>query len=746
LTTTCFLIEELYPKDLGGIGRLMHNIFLHSHSLDPDHSLHVVMPAQSGQDQKILSETFAGIVTFHYVDSDQNIAKHLGIATLANAAATRNLKEPFLKGLRFLDAVLQAEKHIGSKFDHIEIPDHMGIGAVILSAKKAGVAFAQTDITCRVHSTLSLIINHEPFYHMRSDWLAPRLEMERQSLRDADRVIVHLPALAKCNQAHFNLPDAWLKKVETAFPPAIWPDTESPVSETEKDADFIFTSRFQPFKRPELFIMAALALLTSKSDFAGNFRLISYGFDQQYIDGLRLKVPAGFRSRIRIETNLPEQQRQSAIASGRVVHCSAFESLCTLAFEVSKAGRPLLLAKDCLAFGKTDIWQDGENCLMFDPDPDSLAAAMERSRHWHPKEIVKTTTDAYYFHQPASSIVPTKAETKADIFIGPLLTRPDFDRFAQYSRKNPSARAFASEADILLFKAKEHKNLIPFQARKCQGDQLCDLVSLANGPVVIASPNTLPTTGFIALGLACIKPGRIYTSNSKTVEGKLNIYPGKMPSILASDYRLAPLCLMLHSDDCNVIGKQDDRDLLPRLLARIAKSDLDITHNPLPQLIETKPFIDDLPDRRILGFDPSPAWINGVRTIGIDVKTATFNEFLLAKPVDLAGQITQKITLEKDTELTFKLVADTSYTDKIFALEINNSGSDGLAKVSLHQTPTDTAIEQHKNGQQCREIRARQAYQMRWGPLFNKTDLVLVISSDQETSLEINEVLVISRE
>ncbi|MCF6304268.1 MAG: glycosyltransferase [Rhodobacteraceae bacterium] len=746
MTKTCFIIEELYPKDLGGIGRLMHNILLHSHSLDPGHSLHVVMPAQSGQNRKTLSDSFANIVTFHYVDHDENIARRLNIAGLSNAAASRNLTEPFLKGMGYLDAILQAEKKIGAKFDHIEIPDHLGLGAILLSAKKAGVAFAQTDITCRVHSTLSLIIDHEPFYHSRNNWLAPRLEMERQSLRDADRVIVHLPALAKCNQTHFNLPDTWLEKVEVAFPPAIWPETSVPISDTGKDADFIFTSRFQPFKRPELFIRAALTLLNSKSDFTGNFRLISYGFDQYYIDDLRLMVPARFRPRIRIETNLSENTRQSAISSGRVVQCSAFESLCTLAFEISKAGRPLLLAKDCLAFGETGIWQDGDNCLMFDPDPGSLAAAMEHSRHWQPKTIVKTASDAYYFHKPAISPAPHKAESKAAIFIGPLLNQPDFDGFADYYKENPSARAFASEANILRFAAKEQKNLIQLHPHKTQGQQLREYVALADGPVVIASPNTLPSAGFITSGLACISPGQIYTSNSKTVDGRLNIYPGNMPSILASDYRFAPLCVMLHSDDCNIIGKQDDRDLLPRLLTRIAKSDLDIIHNPLPQLLEIKPLIDVLPDRRILGFDPSPAWHNGVRTIGIDLKSARFNDFLVVKPVDLTGQIDPVIALLKDTDLAFQLTADPGYSDRILAINIRNSGADGVAKVSLHQTGTDAALERHKNGQQCRNIRAGQAYQMRWGPLFDDANLVLVVSSDQDTSLEINEISVISRE
>jgi len=35
---------------------------------------------------------------------------------------------------------------------------------------------------------------------------------------------------------------------------------------------------------------------------------------------------------------------------------------------------------------------------------------------------------------------------------------------------------------------------------------------------------------------------------------------------------------------------------------------------------------------------------------------------------------------------------------------------------------------------------------MRWGPLFDDAGLVLVVSSDHDTTLEIEEILLISRE
>ncbi len=749
MTKTCFIVNELYPKDLGGIGRLMHNILQHSHAINPDAELHVVLTAQRQSASQELIDFFADIATFHFFDTDENIAKNIGVSSLKNAAALRHLKQPVLTGLRILDTVLAAQNQIGADFDHIEIPDHMGVSALLISAKRSGIAFENTEITCRIHSSLSAIIAHEPFYHNRSDWLAPRLEMEHQSLRDADRIIAHFPSIADFNQQHFDLPKTWKHKVETSFPPAIWPAETAEITQTDPNADFIFTSRFQPFKRPELFIKAALALLESGSDYSGKFRLISYGFDREYIDSLRLMIPPKWRGRIRIEIDLPGDARKAAIQSGITVQPSAFESLCALAYEVSAAGRPILLAQDCLAFGKNERWNDGENCLLFPPTPQGLAKTMEKSRTWQPKSVANTTADPCYFHKPVTQNAKPKPHETALILIGPLLTKMDFEIFGKTNFGKFQKQAFASPENIARFAPDNPEDILKIPPSEFCGTVLRQTAARAGHPVLFATSNALPSQDFITTGLTCLTRGVVFSTNSKNLDGRLNIYPGKMPSIAATDYRLMPLCFMLHPADLDIINDQDDTHFMQRLLARIARSDLDIVLCPRPLVIETSPLIDIPPSRNLLGFDPDPHWKNQIQSIAIDVKTAQFTELLKDRPAnfkqnDIAGAFKVKISCEQPNLV--QLQSETSVSGQILAVKIRNTGKTGKATVSLHQTTEPNALERHNSGQNCRVIRANQTYQMRWGPMNQAAAPVLVLSADQDTEVEIDEFLVISRE
>ena len=43
MASVCFIVEELFPQDLGGIARLMHNIFHHAKLENPAAQIHVAM-------------------------------------------------------------------------------------------------------------------------------------------------------------------------------------------------------------------------------------------------------------------------------------------------------------------------------------------------------------------------------------------------------------------------------------------------------------------------------------------------------------------------------------------------------------------------------------------------------------------------------------------------------------------------------------------------------------------------------
>ncbi len=740
MTKTCFILDELYPADRGGIARLMHNIICQAKAENPALDLHVVLARKRGSAE--LESYFADIASLHYFQPDIRIAERMGLADLRPQALLGKMVEPTQRALRVLDAVLQASAACGG-FDHIEIPDHLGLGAMILQARRAGLAFANTEITCRLHSSLSAIIEAEPFYHPRSDWLAPRLEMERYSLEHADRVIAHLPCIADFNQQHFGFDAAWKSRVEVAFPPVIWPRPEA--SQPSKGKDFIFTARFQPFKRPMLFIKAAITLLDGGSDYSGNFRMISYGFDADYIDSLRLAVPTRYKDRITIETNVSAKDRLAAMASGIIVQPSRFESLCALAYEAEAAARPLLLARDCLAFGDNPHWRDGENCLMFDPGPQALAQTMETARQWQPKPRPAPPAAPPYFAAPVAK-PPNASKAGVAILVGPV---EDMESLAEIGKRLAPLLKFTQ--GIQTFGSKDlpdASDILPYHRLNeadFAGAQWRALAqSLPAEAVILCRPEALPSAQFVQTGAAVVAAGIAYSSQSRMEDTqKLLIYPGKFPTLNAMEPRLCPPCLMLDKADLALIDPLDERDLLARLILRLGGAGQELRLSPMPYIRETGP-LPAPPGRRALGYEAAP-WQAGLRRIGIEPKSSRQDPLLSPLPLALRLEGAVDLILTKaepcgiDTHhaQAFTLNPDADMTRAILALTAYNESAESEIEVSLHQANPEPALKAHKEGRGLRRLKAGQSYTMRWGPLWRAAHLTLVVSSSIPAKLRL---------
>jgi len=605
VTRTLFILDELYPVDRGGIGRLMFNIVQQAKQDTPALDLHILLGRPKSADHKAVTQALNGAAQVHYIESVADTSAWLGVKDITKSIATnQSLNQPFQNGLRLLGSALRVQDEVGV-FDHIEIPDHMGIGAVLLMAREAGLAFQGAEITCRLHSSLSAIMAVEPFYHARSEWITPRVEFERYSLQHADRVVAHIPSIASLNCAHFGFGAAWMDKVEVAFPPAIWPAAALPPNPLPDEPDFIFTSRFQPFKRPDLFIKAACTFLDQNPDYSGKFRLISYGYNPEYIDSLRLMIPERFLHRITLEVNLPSDKRTEAMAGAIIVQPSIFESLCALAYEVAANQNPILLAQDCAAFGAFDRWIDGENCLLFAPTPAALAQTMEKAVGWRPSQPVNTTPDPAYFSQPAQASSPPKNEGAPTVLVGPLLSDSDFSVFNDFAAQTGISAIGYAPAQ---YRRAGFESVTWFDEGDYQGAQLRALAERF-GLVVLASPNALPTAEFLQAGANCTRSGLAFSAISKVQNpAQLNIYSGKMRSLLASDHRPCPPCIMLHRDDLSLIDPTDDQDINLRLLARLAESEVGLVLSPLPMVVETDPLAAQKPDRRLIGIERSGDW------------------------------------------------------------------------------------------------------------------------------------------
>lgn len=750
MTTTCFILDELYPSDRGGIARLMHNTIHHAKATNPDHNFHVVLARKKPDDQTLI-ESFKGIATLHYFRPDFRVAERFGLANLHVSAVFKKQEDPVLREMRVLDAVTEAARLCGG-FDHIEIPDHMGLGSILVQAKRAGHGFQNTEITCRIHSTLSAIIDAEPFYHPRNDWLAPRLEMERYAVQNADRVVAHLPSIARFNQAHFEFDESWMDKVEVAFPPVIWPEVVAPPSPPVAK-DFIFTARFQPFKRPELFIKAATAMLDGGSDFSGNFRMISYGFDPDYIAYLRLLVPAHHRNRIRIETNISRKERLTAISQGIIVQPSKFESLCALAFEASVERRPLLLAKDCLAFGDDPHWVDQENCLLFAPNPASLAATMEKARHWQPSATVDTRPDASYFALPAT---PAKrhAALPVGLLIGPINDAKSMEDIsaliAPLQKFVSTIQLFGTLLPELAPTDMDYHTLKDSDFQGAQWHRFAR--ELETEAVLLCTPDALPLARFATHGAQVVQPGTAYSSQSKdSVSRQMIIYPGKAKTMNVSDPRICPPCLMLHRNDLDLIDMSDDNALFPRLIARLARSPVGLVLSPAVNVIETA-FTESAPDQRLMGHEGAHPWQDGLRWIGVEPKNAARNSLLDIQPITLKLAIDaaqecaagKPLDLEAALAIAYPLNCDAETDNHVLAFQAIHAGTEGKISVSLQQAGEKEALAQHKQGKNCRVLKPGQAYQMRWGPLWESDVLTLVVSADITAKLRLDNPILIS--
>ena len=176
--------------------------------------------------------------------------------------------------------------------------------------------------------------------------------------------------------------------------------------------DFIFSSRLQPFKRPDTFVRAAVRLLRDDPACTSLFHVASYGWDQTYIQWLQGLVPVDLRLRIHFHPTLTQEERAQLLRRSIVVIPSIYESLCLFAYESAMVGLKVILNRECAAFGEGPRWADGMNCLMFDGNYIDLARIMKTALTWSPSGLVDATPDVPYWETRDTIFVPDPATRK----------------------------------------------------------------------------------------------------------------------------------------------------------------------------------------------------------------------------------------------------------------------------------------------------------------------------------------------
>lgn len=348
----CFVLPELFPVTPGGIGKLASNII--DFYGQKNFSICWTGPSEK------LAELAAAYREVNFFQPDVG-----GF----DPAKFSYLNYSFLVAEKFQKLELS-----GTHFDFIEFCDFQGFGFFSTQFKKTGVAFAKSRIVIRLHSTGSIIAFIDKEFHYNG--MSEIFDLERTAIRDCDLVVSHVPQIAEFNKNFFQLPEKFLSKVRVEFPP--FPE-ETKITQVKSNSlaqrDFVFPSKIQGFKNPELFVDGAVEFLASNPNFEGSFVFACHDFANHFgalIDG---RVPEGFKNRF-FRRTLSNSERKIYLRNHICVIPSIYESLNLAAYEVLSSGGTLLLNEDCLAFSDTSAFVDGKNCFKFKGNPSSLAEKM----------------------------------------------------------------------------------------------------------------------------------------------------------------------------------------------------------------------------------------------------------------------------------------------------------------------------------------------------------------------------------
>ena len=423
----CLLTNEMYPFLPGGIGRLMYNFCMQNQESATPVELHYLLPPNTVEEQEKIRAFYQGKASIHFCSALDDLSDEVAQALAADQAFHPEYAVNYKDAHSFYHGLLAAEASSQSPFDLVELPDFGGWGQAILAAKRSGMAFQNTQFSCRLHSSLGLITEFERYHHHPSTWFSGKLDLERQTITGAEIVVGHVPSVVAQNARHYGLGESWAEDVIVEFPPILLDTEVEEPAELTDSPDFVFSSRLQPFKRPDVFIRAAVLFMERRPNYAGVFRVLSYGWDDNYITWLQSLVPISLRKKVVFQFKYTQKERDDILKHSVIVVPSNYESLCLFAYESSMMRRPVILAGDCAAFGDYARWIDGDNCLIFDGSFISLADQMEQARTWFPKSEVSTAIDQPYWEklQPAQKPVAT-AVNLADV---PVVYYGIHDRF-----------------------------------------------------------------------------------------------------------------------------------------------------------------------------------------------------------------------------------------------------------------------------------------------------------------------------
>lgn len=571
----CFVTNELYPLGPGGIGRMMFNFAKQNAAAGHPAELHFLVPpnlVQTDEDRRRLDNVYIGLAEVHVATPLHALPDHNAHLMDRASLLPWSLGLLWSTSYRFYRELLAIETRRGSPFDIIEFPDFGGWGFAAIEAKRAGLAFQNTTLAARLHSTQGVISRAERFFDP-SYWNGLLMDSEAHLLRHADLIVGHEQFVVGHNQDHYDLAERWQDRVVLEFPPIVLDDIELARdgdlgTGNGADTNFIFSSRLQRFKRPDIFIRAAIAFAEKHPDHKGLFRIVSYGWDQPYIDWLDSLVPDNLRDRVQTHYTAAPKQRIEWLQDSVIVIPSDYESLCLFAYEASQMGSSVILNRACGVFGQGARWDEGQNCLMFDGSVEDLVASMEQSLDWAPSAKVSIESDRPYWEASGQPVAPEPAEPASVSLVGfgyrtkfeleqhfsslamlaaaPILQNTDINRVLII----PSA-IYDASAEIITRASAQG-----WEIQKSSGVEECPetlrkrLTNLPSDAVLLCQPGYVPQANFIdvarkAMGQTAgpsIVGGLLEEIDAASGASQtMRVYGGEMPSQALMSSRIAPI-------------------------------------------------------------------------------------------------------------------------------------------------------------------------------------------------------------
>lgn len=369
MAAICFVLDELHPFTSGGIGRLAYNILQRETSRGV-HDFHVLLPTRRAVDPARFLEVFGPRVRLHRVSLQPRFAQRVRMARRNKDTLLKRFSRTLVESYAILEALEGMPR-----MDLIEFADYHGWGVATLSHREI---LGRPRVAVRLHAGLGFLMEIEGERPAGDDLLL--IELEKRAVQQADIVVGHVPRATRKMLDYYFASERVAPTVVTEMPPVVWPRPEARPRVPRHDApDFLFLSKIQPVKNPQLFVDGCAAFFDRHPEYPGRAIVACHAFKTAYRDEIVARVPERWRHKFEFRAPLTGDAWRERVAGAVVVIPSHFESLNLLAYEAFFAGAIVCVNRGCAAFGDDAPLSDGQHCLKFDPTPSSLAETLERA-------------------------------------------------------------------------------------------------------------------------------------------------------------------------------------------------------------------------------------------------------------------------------------------------------------------------------------------------------------------------------